>query len=96
VNQDAQSKEIFLYRNTFVGDVLVANASAANGPFHFIHNVIVNPAAGISAYNGAWPPGVVIDTDNLKGLPSDGITDANGNLAGSYVSFLGTRGYQVP
>lgn len=97
VNQDGQAKEIFLYRNTFLGDVWAASPTATNGPFHYMHNVIVNPEAAVTIYGGGTPPpGVILDFENLKGASTDGITDANGNLAGTYVSYLGTRGYQVP
>jgi hypothetical protein len=98
VNQDGQAAEIHLYRNTFVGTVSVAESNPANGPFHFARNVIVNDSTAVDKIDLAGPtiPGLVTYGENLPGTMGDGLVDANGNLQGSYVSFLGTRGYQVP
>lgn len=98
VNQDGMAGEIHLYRNTFLGMVRVRNTDAEDGPFHFDHDVIVNDDTGtdhITSYQ-VTAPGQIIYGDNLSGFPADGIIDANGNLAGSYVSNLGTQGYQIP
>jgi hypothetical protein len=35
-------------------------------------------------------------TDNLAGTPAEGIVDADGNLQGSFTSFIGSRGHFIP
>jgi len=41
-------------------------------------------------------PSRVVFSENLGGNPADGIVDAEGNLIGSYRSFVGRRGHQLP
>jgi hypothetical protein len=97
VNQDGQAHEVHLYRNTWVGDVLARNADSADGPFRFTRNVIVNESDEtdhITLYD-VIDPSVIIYLDNLTGYPADGIVDANGQLQGSFTSFLGSRGHQL-
>lgn len=100
LNQDGMATPIFVYRNTFRGGVNVDNTDAADGPFVFKNNVIVNNDSGavagshITYYNVTAPNRVTI-IDNLVGAPSANIIDANGNLTGAYSQYLGLRGHQV-
>jgi hypothetical protein len=97
VNQDSQAAEIHLYRNTFVGDVLVLNADSDDGPFRFTRNVIVNESDETDhiSLEGVSDPSVIIYLDNLTGYPADGIVDSGGVLQGQFTSFLGSRGHQL-
>lgn len=99
VNQDGMARRIDIYRNTFVGRVRVRNTDAADGPFRFYNNVIVNSDSGTPSGSHIYFEGVdgarVTSVDNLAGYPSGNIVDASGNLASGYLNFLGTRGYQI-
>jgi hypothetical protein len=97
VNQDGMAAEIHLYRNTFVGDVLVMNADSDDGPFRFTRNVIVNESdeADHISIEGVSDPSVIIALDNLTGYPADGIVDGGGVLQGQFAMFLGSRGHQL-
>lgn len=98
VNQDGQAGEIHLYRNTFVGTVRVRNTDAADGPFHFSRNVIVNDDRGTDhvVFEAVEDPTRVTFEENLSGTPADGIVDGNGDLQGDDIDYLGTRGHQIP
>jgi hypothetical protein len=98
VNQDGQSSEIHLYRNTFVGTVRVRNTDSADGPFDFTHNVIVNSSTEQDhvTFEAVDDPTRVTFSDNLTGTPADAIVDENGELQGAYVEHLGTRGHVIP
>jgi hypothetical protein len=98
-NQNADSGQMFAYRNTLLGRVQVRNADAGDGPFRFYQNVIVNSDSGVPAgshiyHEDVVMPSRIIATDNLTGSPTAGIVDAAGNLLGSFLTqFLGTRGH---
>jgi hypothetical protein len=99
INQDAQARRINIYRNTFVGTVLVRSADSEDGPFYFSNNVIVNNNPGVPAgshisHRSVADPARIVINNNLVGNPADNIVDANGNLTPAYIQFLGTRGYQ--
>jgi hypothetical protein len=90
-----------VYRNTIVGTMELHNVATADGPYTLQNNVMVNA-------NGAETPwAYIIDvsisdssrvtlTDNLNGAAAAGIVDASGNLQGAYLSYLGTRGWEIP
>ena len=98
VNQDGLANEIHIYRNTLLGVVNVRNTDQADGPFRFSRNVIVNVASGKDgiSFENVSDPTRVVSTENLSGSPADGIVDAQGNLLGTYRSFLGKRGHLLP
>lgn len=94
-----------MHRNTFVGRIYMAGIDAGtDGPWTWGTNVIVNsggsgsapcPAlravcSGISDYSR-----IVDSGNNLVGAVADGIVNAAGELQGAYLSYLGTRGWQV-
>ena len=100
LNQDGMATAIYVYRNTFRGGVNVDNTDAADGPFVFKNNVIVNNDSGavagshVTHYNVSAPQRITL-TDNLTGFPAANIIDANGNLTAAYAQFVGTRGHQT-
>lgn len=95
VNQDGYARRIDIYRNTFVGRLRVRNVDASDGPFRLYQNVFINNDSGNRVYfESVSDPSRVIVFDNLAGAPGSGIVDATGNLTGSYVQYVGSRGYQ--
>lgn len=101
INQDGNSDQIDIYRNTFVGGIArVRNADSADGPFNFRYNVIVNENAGSTdriTLENVSDPSRVTYTGNLVGGAAAGIVDANGLLQGSYrTQYLGSRGHEIP
>lgn len=107
-NQDQWCGEVHFIRCTVIGHADVYKLpDTLNGPFRFRHCVIVNSDTTytdqIRKFTGLIGEGPILTTpanvlleDNLVGVPADGIVDANGALTGAYVSFIGSRGYQIP
>jgi len=105
LNQDGLiTTPIHIYRNTFIGRVMVNNISGTTGPLYFSNNVIVSPdAVGACVPNSrifCWPsptphPTRIALSNNLEGTASQGITDATGNLTVAFSAYLGTHGYQI-
>jgi len=99
LNQDGQARQLFVYRNTFVGRVQVRNTDSNDGPFYLSNNVIVNSDSGTPAGSHVYldnvsAPSRIVLTNNLAGYSSDGIVDASGNLTAAYAGYIGTHGYQ--
>ena len=100
VNSDVQDEPVIVDRNTFRGRFYVRPKTVNNGPYTFSKNVIVNDNdAGYTDRILIGPEGdlgVVNYGDNLVGVTSDGIVDANGDLQGAYRTiYLGTHGHEV-
>lgn len=92
----------WVYRNTFIGHVLVTNITSTDGPFYLLNNVIVNsggtgggcPTRLTCYYTTAYDR--IQMTTNLQGTSSDGILDTTGLLQGSYrSSWIGLRGFEL-
>jgi hypothetical protein len=90
-----------VFRNTFVAEIEISNLVTADGLYTFTHNVIVNDQGAQSP----WPfftessitdSSRLVRDDNLTGASMDGILDANGELTGDSLTYLGTRGHQIP
>jgi len=99
LNQDGLASEVYTSRNTLLGRVQLRNTDAADGPFYFYRNVIVNNDSGTPAgshvhHSNVSAPLRQILLENLVGDPTDDVTDANGNLTPAYRSYVGTRGYE--
>ena len=97
LNQNGESHQIFVYRNTFQGRIQVQNTDSADGPFNLSNNVIVNSDSGTPSGSHVYhsevsAPGRIILSNNLVGYPSDNIVDTNGNLTSSYAQYRGTHG----
>jgi hypothetical protein len=100
INQDGQAREVYVHRNTFVGQVRVNNTDSADGPFTLTNNIIVNSVSGTPAgshitHNNVSVPQRINQSGNLAGYPTDGIVDANGNLTLAYAVNIGTRGHML-
>jgi len=96
VNQDGEAAPIYIYRNTFVGNVAVTNTDSADGPFYFRNNVMINSTGGNGIqFIQVSAPNQVIVSNNLTGSPSQGIVDSLGNLTSGYSQYVGSMGYQV-
>jgi hypothetical protein len=85
------------FRNSYIGaQVRVGNLFTSSGPVAFDRDVIVNDTSTSNRIrldsNGVASR--LILTDLIVGSTSDNIVDAAGNLAGDYVRYVGTRGYQ--
>jgi hypothetical protein len=85
-------------RNTYVGAAIVVdNLVGSSGPVQFDRDVIVNnstTANKITTNSSASTLAGVLTLNLLTGSMTTGVVDANGNLAGSYTQYVGTRGYQ--
>lgn len=94
INQDGMAKRIDIYRNTVVGRVRVRNTDAADGPFRFYDNVLINSegATRIDLENVSAVT-QVITRDNLTA--SSGVVDSTGSLTSQYSQYVGTRGWEV-
>jgi hypothetical protein len=101
INHDKLARfPVHIYRNTFEGNVIVRFAASDNGPFHIHHNVIINenaeptPGSGLS-FQDVEDPSRVVLSDNLSATPSQGMTDAHGNLTAAFSRFRATHGHQA-
>jgi hypothetical protein len=100
LNQNGTAGETFIYRNTFIGPVVVFNADAGDGPFRFTNNVIVSPDSGAKgsriSHSEVSDGTRVIAADNLVGSPSDRIVGPDGRLLGAHrTKFIGRRGHET-
>ncbi len=101
INHDGLTNgPVFIHRNTIYGTVLLAAGVTGNGPISFYNNVVVNENSGTPAgsqitYTNVSDTTVFRAYDNLAGNIAANLIDSNGNLTGSFLSFLGTRGYQI-
>jgi hypothetical protein len=86
---------IFVLRNTVIGGKLSSynyDASATiSRSTRFDRNVIQNIKGGVETTGGVG--GYTVTNAQCHG--TSGIVDANGNLTGSYLAYLGTNGEQV-
>lgn len=80
------------YRNTYVGSVVVDNLTA--GTTSFEADVVVNSSGSVDHIDRSGAGGTLTRTNVLSGIAATGILDSGGNLQGSFLSYLGTRGYQ--
>lgn len=106
VNQNGAAGVIHVYRNTAVGPVWVGNTDAADGPFYFSNNVWETSGAldgcktgsRIQCYSVSDPTRIQIaasPNDDLDCSAADDCVDADGNLQGAYLSYLGTHGFEI-
>lgn len=100
VNQDGMAGYIYIYRNTFVGRVMVRNTDALDGPFYFSNNVMVNSDSGTPAGSHIYHLNVtdttrVVISNNLTGYPSNNIVGSTCNLSPAYQSYTGTHGHLI-
>lgn len=99
LNQDGMAKQIDVYRNTFIGDVMVSNTDADDGPFLFYENVIANgggkggPRGSRLTFYQSVDGARVTARDNLAGDTK--IVDADGNLTPAFAAQVGSRGHQL-
>jgi hypothetical protein len=108
-NHDWNGTEVdptYVYRNTIRGPLgFVKINTAAQGPWTFSNNVVVNEDGATDNPNGS---GITHDItpvtttplvveNHLFGAAADGLVDANGLLTGaSRTSYLYLRGHEVP
>ncbi len=89
------------YRNTFNCKIVLRNGTTGDGPFYFTDNVIVNEQSGTPTDSHITHHAQVVDhsvveiSGDLTGYAVDGIIDANGDLQGDYLQYVGTKGYQT-
>jgi hypothetical protein len=97
INQDGVAGPVFIYRNTFVGQVRVRNTDSSDGPFHFSYNIIINNDPGNHIYTeNVSDPSRIRVTDNLVGTPSQGILDSSYRLTSAYGQYRNTHGFESP
>jgi hypothetical protein len=77
---------LWCYRNSVIGNNAIKTNATSGGPYVFDSN---------AAQGGSLPSGSSIQTDGLNLVKASGLLDGNGNLTGSYVSYLGTVGAQI-
>jgi hypothetical protein len=97
VNQDGMAGPIRIHRNTLVGRVQVRSTDAADGPFTFTDNVIVNETGSRERSSLTMrdvAEGRVVLKNNLTGRPGDRIVDATGQLTPGHAPEIGQRGHQ--
>lgn len=100
LNQDGMAGSIHVYRNTLQGRVQVDSVDTVDGPFSFNNNVIVNDDADLAPLPHFYFQEVVdalriTSTDDITGVPADGIVDAEGELQGASLQYLGTHGHAL-
>lgn len=99
VNQDGNSDQVDIYRNTFVGGIVrVRNVDSADGPFNFDSNVIVNESSETDniTLSSVSDSSRIVRTNNLSGGAADAITNTDGLLQGSYrTTYLNQRGHEI-
>lgn len=96
LNQDGVSAEVYVYRNTLVGSVLVRNVDAQDGPFHITQNVIINGDGGSRIQQESVAArGRIVVADNATGSPGDRLVDEAGQLTPKGARHLGTHGHQM-
>jgi hypothetical protein len=95
VNHDGMATSIWVYRNTLIGQVMVAPMDASDGPFTFNNNVIVNTFAEprITLENPVTSRISILN--NLTAAQTGTLVDANGNLTPANAQYIGTHGYQL-
>jgi hypothetical protein len=88
---------VYVYRNTFMDEVLVKWVTSTNGPFEIRDNVIVNETSHPDKIQrtSIEDPSRLIISDNLTGSRSDNIVDDEGNLTSNYSSYVGSQGHQI-
>lgn len=96
--KEANSGELFVHHNTFVGQLANNSVTTGDGPFYYYNNVIVNDQAGTptGSHIGQSPdtdPSKIIITDNLTGYPADGVVNGDGDLTSSV--HIGKYGHQL-
>lgn len=82
-------EDVYMYRNTILGDIEFTPGSdnhSSQGPYLLENNVIQGRLIDAQ---------YVTQRNNLMGSFSAGFVDSTGNLTGSYVQYLGSRGYQI-
>lgn len=94
LNQNGTAGPIYVYRNTFVGPILVQRVDASHGPFEIYNNVIVNDDANFINYFLVTDFTRVSALQNLLARPADNAVDADGFLTPAYINYLGTHGFQ--
>jgi hypothetical protein len=99
VGSDGNVGAVDVYRNTFLGRVLVRSFAADDGPVRLHHNVIVNDDASEPQriYVTDSDASRVMVGENLAGALADGIVDSEGRLQGVYrtAMYLGSFGHEA-
>jgi hypothetical protein len=96
INQDGVAGQVYVYRNTIVGQTRVRNTDSSDGPFHFYNNVLINYDSGNGLYfENVSDVSRVIAINNLVGTPSQNIVDQNLNLTAAFSNYLGRYGHQI-
>jgi hypothetical protein len=100
INQNGTARRIDIYRNTIKGRIRVRNTDAADGPFNFYDNVILNDDSGTPSgskilHESVSAPARVTTRDNLVGPLNSTIIDTIGLLTSQYSQYLGLRGHQI-
>jgi len=100
LNQNGDTLNMFVYRNTFLGELQVRGVMTDDGPFRIYQNVIVNSTSGTPAgshimHYEVVDPSRILPTDNLVGFPADNLVTATGTLAPSQDRWRGLRGHEI-
>lgn len=83
--------KIYIYRNTLIGTI--GGLDYFPYTVYLEDNVMVNAAGDIGNTSGTYRK--IIDTSNITGKPSDGMTDIDGNLIGTASQYRGTHGHLI-
>lgn len=87
---------IYIFRNTFVGDVQYYDINNSAMNLIMKKNVIINTAATGYVSEGSNALGSIQTiTDNFVKKPTDGAVDADGKLTKTYIDKLGYYGWQI-
>lgn len=100
MNHSSDTRNLYVYRNTFLGAVRMRNSATDDGPFRIYENVIVNSNAGTPSgshvtYMNAGDTSRVTIQDNLAGYPADNLVTSSGLLADSQARWRGLRGHEL-
>ncbi|MES2932816.1 MAG: putative Ig domain-containing protein [Pseudomonadota bacterium] len=88
---------IYVFRNTFVGDVVYYGALNSSAVNVVSNNVIINTAKNGYQYGYEKSEGnLAFFKDNLVGGPSSNMVDSEGSLTTAYRAYVGAKGWEIP
>ena len=84
----------YIFRNTFVGDVIFVNIGPDFGPVTFKKNVVVSPNSDLLCRR-CTDESRIIEDENLISGSGGSLVDSDGNLEEDWAVFIGQRGHQL-
>ncbi|MES2935107.1 MAG: putative Ig domain-containing protein, partial [Pseudomonadota bacterium] len=86
---------VYVFRNTFKGDITLNTTNTNVGPLTLKKNVFINSMANGYSCLGCLNTSNNFVSDNLVGTAAAGIIDGNGKLTTAYKNYLGNTGWEI-